>query len=106
MANAQMSRAAGERAFTLRHFFSIHAVAARPFDLRIESVQHRRYQGFVPKLLTRHVDEVAMLTAAGVPARMTAAVVTSLSFAELALAAVLLLNWSRTWPVWLCLVAM
>ena len=64
------------------------------------------YQGFVPKLLTRHVDEVAMLTAAGVPRRMTAAATTSLGFAELALAAVLLLSWSRAWPAWLCLAAM
>jgi len=64
------------------------------------------YQGFVPKLLMRHGDEVAMLTAAGVPARTAVPALTVLGFAELALAAVLLLSWSRTWPVWLCLVGM
>jgi DoxX-like family len=64
------------------------------------------YQGLVPKLLARHVDEVAMMGAAGVPARMTAAGVAALGCAELALAAVLLARWLRTWPVWLCLIAM
>jgi DoxX-like protein len=64
------------------------------------------YQGLVPKLLTRHVDEIALMAAAGVPARMTAAAVMALGFAELALAAVLVVRWSRAWPVWLCVVAM
>jgi hypothetical protein len=64
------------------------------------------YQGVVPKLLTRHVDETAMLTAAGLPARMAAPAVTCLGLAELALAAVLLVSWSRPWPVWVCLFAM
>jgi len=64
------------------------------------------YQGLVPKLLARHVDEVAMMTAAGVPARVTAAAVASLGFVELALAAVLVVKWSQAWPVWLCLLAM
>jgi hypothetical protein len=64
------------------------------------------YQGLVPKLLTWHVDEMAMITAAGVPARLTAASVAALGFAELALAAVLLVRWSRAWPVWVCLSAM
>jgi hypothetical protein len=54
----------------------------------------------------RHGDEVAMLTAAGVPARMTVPALTALGFAELVLAGVLLLSWSRTWSVWLCLVGM
>jgi hypothetical protein len=64
------------------------------------------YQGLVPKLLARHVDEVAMMAAAGVPTRMTGAAVAALGFTELALAAVLFVRWLRAWPVWLCLIAM
>jgi len=64
------------------------------------------YQGLVPKLLTRHVDEIALLAAAGVPARLTTGAVTALGFAELALAAALFAGWSRAWPAWVCLVAM
>jgi hypothetical protein len=64
------------------------------------------YQGIVPKLLVLHVDEIALIGAAGVPATLTAAAVTALGFAEIALAAVLLVAWSRAWPLWLCLVGM
>jgi hypothetical protein len=64
------------------------------------------YQGVVPKLLARHVDELAMMAAAGAPVRMTAAAVAALGLAELGLAAVLLVRWSRPWPVWLSLIAM
>ena len=64
------------------------------------------YQGLVPKLLVRHVDEIAMMAAAGVPTHVTMPAVAALGFAELALAAGLLVRWSRTWPVWLCLIAM
>ena len=64
------------------------------------------YQGLVPKLLVRHVDEIAMMAAAGVPTQVTMPAVAALGFAELALAAGLLVRWSRAWPVWLCLIAM
>src|SRR5262245_6332920 len=64
------------------------------------------YQGFVPKLLAHHVDEIAMIAAAGVPTPAIAPAVTAVGFAEIALAAVLLVRWSAAWPVWLCLMAM
>jgi hypothetical protein len=64
------------------------------------------YQGLVPKLLVRHADEIAMMAAAGVPAHATFLAVAALGFAELALAAVILVAWSRLWPVWVCLIAM
>jgi hypothetical protein len=64
------------------------------------------YQGLVPKLLTRNVDEIAMLRDAGVPADVTGAAVTALGILELAFAAVLLFAWHRRWPVYVCLGSM
>ena len=64
------------------------------------------YQGFVPKLLVRDGDEIAMIAAAGGPPQAIAPAVTALGFAEIALAAVLLVRWSAAWPVWLSLIAM
>ena len=78
----------------------IHAVA------RLALAIVFAYQGLVPKLLARHVDELAMMAAAGVPARMTAAATAGLGLGELGLAAALLVRWSRRWPVCLCLMAM
>ena len=64
------------------------------------------YQGIVPKLLVRHVDEIAMIRAAGVPTALTTTALAALGICELAMAAVLLVAWSRSWPAWLCLVSM
>jgi hypothetical protein len=64
------------------------------------------YQGIVPKLLFAHADEIAMVRAAGVPTQLTTTAVAALGIAELAVAAALLAAWSRSWPAWLCLVAM
>ncbi|HEX9636889.1 MAG TPA: DoxX-like family protein [Acidobacteriota bacterium] len=64
------------------------------------------YQGLVPKLLARHPDEIAMMEAAGMPTTQSVAAVAALGLAELALAVTLVVAWSRTWPLWLCLVAM
>jgi hypothetical protein len=64
------------------------------------------YQGLVPKLLVQHVDELAMLRAAGVPAPLTSAALMSLGIAEVALAAALLVASSRAWPLWICVVSM
>jgi hypothetical protein len=48
------------------------------------------YQGVVPKLLTRNVDEIAMLRDASVSAGITGVAVTALGILELAFAVVLL----------------
>jgi DoxX-like protein/polyketide cyclase/dehydrase/lipid transport protein len=64
------------------------------------------YQGLVPKLLTRHLDEVAMLQDAGVSAGVTNAAVIALGMSELAFAALLLIAWHRRWPVFVCLGSM
>jgi hypothetical protein len=64
------------------------------------------YQGVVPKLLTRHVDEVAMLRDVGVSASVTNIAVIALGIFELAFAAVLLVAWHRRWPVFVCLGSM
>ena len=64
------------------------------------------YQGVVPKLLTRNVDEIAMLRDAGVFAGATNITVIGLGILELAFAAVLLIAWHRRWPVLVCLGSM
>lgn len=64
------------------------------------------YQGLVPKLLAHDVDEIVMMRAAGIPGQMTRIAVDILALGELALASLLLARWSRTWPVWLTLIAM
>ena len=61
------------------------------------------YHGFVPKLLTRNVDEIAMLRDAGVAAGVTGFAVTSLGILELSFAAAILVAWHRRWPVFVCL---
>jgi uncharacterized membrane protein YphA (DoxX/SURF4 family) len=64
------------------------------------------YQGIVPKLLFAHVDEIAMVRAAGVPPQLTGTAVAALGIGEVATAAALLAAWSRSWPAWLSLAAM
>jgi len=64
------------------------------------------YQGAVPKLVARHVDEMSMLRNAGVPPAFTDMALNVLAGAELAVAAALLLAWRRRWPALLCLAAM
>ena len=64
------------------------------------------YQGVVPKLIARHVDEIAMLGDAGVPGDATGVALNALGISELALAAALLLAWRKPWPALLCLVLM
>jgi hypothetical protein len=64
------------------------------------------YQGVVPKLLTRHADEVAMLRDVGVSAGVTDTAVIALGFLELAFAAALLVAWHRRWPLFVSLGSM
>jgi hypothetical protein len=64
------------------------------------------YQGLVPKLIARHGDELSMLRAGGIPATFAAAVLSALGIAEIALAIALLVSWSRSWPAWICAIAM
>ena len=56
------------------------------------------YQGLVPKLLVRSVDEITLLREAGVPATLTGAALRVLGIAELAFAAALLVRWRQRWP--------
>jgi hypothetical protein len=64
------------------------------------------YQGAVPKLLMPHHDEFRLAEAAGIPPSQAAAAVAALGTAEIAMAIALVAAWSRSWPVWLCLLAM
>ncbi len=64
------------------------------------------YQGAVPKLLTRSVDEIAMLRDAGFSAGGANIAVIALGVLELAFAAVLLVAWHQRWPVSVCLGSM
>jgi hypothetical protein len=64
------------------------------------------YQGLVPKLFFPHPDEMSMMEGAGVAATQAATAVAALGLAELAVAVALLSAWSRSWPLWLCLIAM
>jgi hypothetical protein len=63
------------------------------------------YQGLVPKLIVRHGDELSMLRSAGIPATLTTTALTAIGIAEVALAVSLLVSWSRSWPVWICGIA-
>ena len=83
----------------LQHTF-IHLVA------RLTLAAVFAYQGIVPKIIVRHVDEVAMMNATGVPAALAATAVSTVGFVELAFSLALVVAWSRPWPVWLCLMAM
>jgi DoxX-like protein len=56
------------------------------------------YQGLVPKLLARNVDELVLLNDAGVPDNFTRSAVTGLGILELIFAALLLSRWRDRWP--------
>jgi DoxX-like protein len=56
------------------------------------------YQGLVPKLLARNVDELVLLNAAGVPDSFTRSVVSGLGILELTFAFLLLARWRERWP--------
>jgi uncharacterized membrane protein YphA (DoxX/SURF4 family) len=64
------------------------------------------YHGLIPKLLTRNVDEIAMVRDAGLAADIAGPVVTTLGILELAFAVALLVAWHRRWPLFLCLALM
>jgi uncharacterized membrane protein YphA (DoxX/SURF4 family) len=64
------------------------------------------YQGVVPKLLSRHVDEAAMLRDAGVSSAITDMAMMAVGILELAFAVVLLAAWHQRWPALVCLGAM
>jgi len=64
------------------------------------------YQGLVPKLLSRNVDEIAMVRDAGLTAGVAASVVSALGILELTFAAALLAAWHRRWPLFVCLALM
>jgi uncharacterized membrane protein YphA (DoxX/SURF4 family) len=64
------------------------------------------YHGLVPKLLTRNVDEIAMVRDAGLAAGVASSVVTALGIVELSFAAALLVAWHRRWPSVVCLASM
>jgi hypothetical protein len=55
------------------------------------------------KLLTRNVDEIAMVRDAGLAADVAGSVVTALGILELSFAAALLVAWHRRWPLFVCL---
>lgn len=78
----------------------VHAVA------RVSMAAIVAYQGLVPKLLSRHSDEMAMLQDAGVPANLAPSVAGAIGVSEVAVAVALLLAWHRRWPAWLILFAM
>lgn len=61
------------------------------------------YHGLIPKLISAHPDEIAMLSDAGLAAESIGLGVTLLGIAELMLAVCLLIFWRRRWPPWLCL---
>ena len=64
------------------------------------------YQGLVPKLLGRHVDEIAMLADIGLSAEVRNIALTALAISELAFAAALIIVWNRRWPTVACLASM
>ncbi|MEO7191317.1 MAG: DoxX-like family protein [Vicinamibacterales bacterium] len=76
------------------------------FIARIALAAIFAYQGLVPKLLTRHQDEFAMLHDAGIAAGFTSFAVTALGLLEVSFAATILIAWHRRWPMVVCLGSM
>jgi hypothetical protein len=64
------------------------------------------YQGIVPKLVARHVDELAMLGDAGISPLISDMTLRALGLSEVVFAIVLLAAWRSRWPVRICLIAM
>jgi hypothetical protein len=79
---------------------SIHGVA------RVALAAIFVYQGLVPKLIVRHADELSMLRNGGIPATLTTTALVAIGIAEITLALSLLVSWSRSWPAWVCAIAM
>jgi len=61
------------------------------------------YHGLVPKLLTRHADEIAMLKDSGVSLEWLGVVLIAFGLTELLFAVSLLIFWHNRWPLLLCL---
>lgn len=61
------------------------------------------YHGLVPKLLSRHADEIAMLKDSGVPTERLSIVLIVFGLAELLFALLLVIFWRHRWPLLLCL---
>ena len=76
------------------------------FMARIALAAVFAYQGVVPKLVSRNVDEIAMLRDAGVPVGATDIAVVALGALEVAFAVALLVAWHRRWPALTCLGSM
>ena len=64
------------------------------------------YHGLVPKLLTRHADEIAMLRDAGLSAERSNSGVLLFGVVEVAFALCLLIFWRHRWPLFTCVAAM
>jgi uncharacterized membrane protein YphA (DoxX/SURF4 family) len=64
------------------------------------------YHGLVPKLLTRHKDEIAMLRDVGLSAERTNTALIEFGIGEVLFACCLLLFWRRRWPLYGCIAAM
>jgi len=64
------------------------------------------WHGIVPKLIYKHVDELAPLVAAGFSVRSARFGVIGCGWVEVAIGLILLLGWRARWPLWLTLVAM
>jgi uncharacterized membrane protein YphA (DoxX/SURF4 family) len=64
------------------------------------------YHGLVPKLLTHHRDEIAMLRDVGASAERANTALTAFGIGEVAFAFCLLLYWRRRWPLCVCIAAM
>lgn len=60
------------------------------------------YHGLVPKLLSPHADEVAMLLDVGIASESTGVVLAMLGIAELLFALCLVLFWHGRWPPLIC----
>ncbi len=64
------------------------------------------WHGVVPKLLTHHADEIAMLRDLGVSTERVNLVLNAFGIAEVAFAFFLLLFWRRQWPLYACIATM
>jgi len=60
------------------------------------------YHGLIPKLISPHRDEIAMLRDAGITAERCGVVLAIFGIAEVMLSLCLLFFWGYRWPAWLC----
>src|SRR4029077_12014751 len=64
------------------------------------------YHGLVPKLINRNIDELKMLSDAGIASSELIRAVSTLGVLEICLALTIRVLWKTRWPLWFTIAAM